>query len=99
MSLKPPGIVLDLIKLLGYSKMDEEVYAFVGDYFSALIQGTRLIEDQAMRLKMLSMSEEDRKKQEGIFKAREEFLAKKKIEMAEKKRLEEISHMNRRVKA
>jgi len=98
MSLKPAGKVVELITILGYVQMDDDISAFVGEYFNGIVQGARLVDDQSMRLKMLSMSDEDRKKQELIFKEREAFLEKQRAKMAEQKRIEAISQANRKVK-
>lgn len=98
MSLKPNDKVIELITLLGYVQMDEDISAFVGEYFNGLVQGARLIDDQSMHLKMLSMSDEDRKKQELIFKEKAVFMEKHKAKIAEQKRIEQISQANRKVK-
>lgn len=98
MALKPNDKIIELITIMGYVQMDDDISAFVGDYFHGLVQGTRLVDDQSMRLKMLSMSDEDRKKQELIFKERAAFLEKQKAKIAEQKRIEQISQANRKVK-
>jgi len=42
--------------------MDEDLSAFVGEFYNGLIQGAKQIEDASMDLKMLTMSEDERKK-------------------------------------
>lgn len=66
MSLKPKEKVLELLTILGYVDMDTDFTAFVGEFYGGLVQGSRMIDDQSMELKMLTMNEEDRKKQERI---------------------------------
>jgi len=65
-----------LVEALGYTFLDDEMHVFVGDYFVNLSIGAHMIETEIMKLKMLTMSDEDRKKQELIMKNREEYLAK-----------------------
>lgn len=98
MALKPNDKVIELITILGYVQMDDDISAFVGEYFNGLVAGARLVDDQSMRLKMLSMSDEERKKQELIFKERAAFQEKQKAKIAEQKRIEQISQANRKVK-
>ena len=43
--------------------MDAEMMAFTGDYFVVLNLGAKIIDEESMQIKMLTMSEEDRKKQ------------------------------------
>ena len=57
-------MVLELLDALGYQKMDEEMYAFTGDYFVVLNSGSKILDEESMKIKMLTMSEEDRKKQQ-----------------------------------
>jgi len=83
LSLKPVGKVLELLTLLGYVEMDEDLSAFVGEYYAGLIQGAKQIEDASMNIKMLTMSEDERKKVELIRKEKEEFLVKQKAKKAE----------------
>jgi len=78
--------------------MDEDLSAFVGEYYAGLMQGAKQIEDAAMSLKMLSMSPEERKKQELIQKEKEAFQAAQREKQAEKKRIMELSQQNRKVK-
>lgn len=73
MNLKPDGKILELVESLGYTFLDDEMHVFVGDYFVNLSIGAHMIETEVMKLKMLSMSDEDRKKQELIMKNREEY--------------------------
>ena len=54
--------------------------AFTGDYFVLLGLGASMIDKESMKLKMLSMPEEERKKQEYIMKNKEERAAKRKKE-------------------
>ena len=65
-----------MVEALGYTFLDDEMHVFVGDYFVNLSIGAHMIETEIMKLKMLTMSDEDRKKQELIMKNREEYLAK-----------------------
>ena len=62
-----------MVESLGYTFLDDEMHVFVGDYFVNLSIGAHMIETEVMKLKMLSMSDEDRKKQELIMKNREEY--------------------------
>lgn len=62
MNLKPDGKILELVESLGYTFLDDEMHVFVGDYFVNLSIGAHMIETEVMKLKMLSMSDEDRKK-------------------------------------
>ena len=73
MNLKPDGKILELVESLGYTFLDDEMHVFVGDYFVNLSIGAHMIETEVMKLKMLSMNDEDRKKQELIMKNREEY--------------------------
>jgi len=85
MALQPSQKVVELLEALGYSQVDDDVSAFVGNYFSVIGMGAQMIEEESMKLKMLSMSEEDRKKQELIMQNRKEYIAKKKAELEYKK--------------
>jgi len=85
MSLQPSGVVLELIETLGYTSLDDEIHAFVGDYFKVLMEGCGLIDQAIMTVKMKSMSAEERAKQELIQKNREEVKAKMKADAAYKK--------------
>ena len=62
MSLQPDGSVLRLLQALGYTDLDSEMMAFSGNYFDVLFMGSRLIDDAAMDIRMLTMSPEDRRK-------------------------------------
>lgn len=84
MSLQPNGSIVALLKALGYVEVDSEIMAFTGNYFDVLFMGSRLIDDAAMEIKMLSMSPEDRKKQELIIQNRKELAEKRKAEAAYK---------------
>merc|ERR1711977_568230 len=85
MAMQPNSKVKELIELLGYESMDDEVSAFTGKNYSMLIHGVKMLEDQTLKIKMLIMSPEERKKHELIIKEREEFLAAKKAREAERK--------------
>ena len=98
MSVEPKDKMLELVEALGYTYLDEEMHVFVGDYFVNLSVGAHMIETEVMKLKMLSMSDEERKKQELIMKNREEYLAKQKADRELKKKLEEYSQKDRKVK-
>ena len=62
MSLLPNEKILELVEALGYTYLDEEMHVFVGDYFVNLSIGAHMIETEIMKLKMITMNEEDRKK-------------------------------------
>jgi hypothetical protein len=62
MSVEPKDKILELVEALGYTYLDEEMHGFVGDYFVNLSIGAHMIETEVMKLKMLYMSEEERKK-------------------------------------
>jgi hypothetical protein len=62
MSLQPDGSVLRLLQALGYTDLDSDMMAFSGNYFDVLFMGSRLIDDAAMDIRMLTMSPEDRRK-------------------------------------
>jgi hypothetical protein len=62
MSVEPKDKMLELVEALGYTYLDEEMHVFVGDYFVNLSVGAHMIETEVMKLKMLSMSDEERKK-------------------------------------
>ena len=79
--------------------MDDEVHAFVGDYFAVLSMGAGIIDEESMQIKMLSMSEEERKKQQLIIDNRKAYLAKMKAEQEYKKTLQEHSMKDRAEKA
>jgi len=87
MALQPMEKVEELLTALGYTAVDQDMCAFVGNYFSVLGLGAHMIEDESMKLKMLSMTDEERKKQELIMQNRKEYLAKRKAELAHKKQL------------
>merc|ERR1712130_226540 len=80
MSLKPDGVVIELIEALGYTLLDDEMHAFAGDYFDVLMEGSSVIDAVTMKLKMKNMSEEERKKHELIQKNKEEYKAKMKAD-------------------
>jgi hypothetical protein len=83
---------------LGYVDTDAECCAFVGNYFSILNHGAYLIEEEAVKLKMLFMSDEDRKKQEIIMQNKRDMRAKMKADAAYKKELAELSMKERHAK-
>jgi hypothetical protein len=85
MALKPDGKILELMEALGYTYLDDDMHVFVGNYFVNLSIGAHMIETEVMKLRMLTMSDEDRKKQELIMKNREEYLAKQKADREHKK--------------
>jgi len=62
LSLNPYDSVISLLTALGYVEMDGDISAFVGNYFSILNHGAMLIEDECMQLKMMFMTDEERKK-------------------------------------
>lgn len=85
MALKPDGKILEIMEALGYTYIDDDMHVFVGNYFVNLSIGAHMIETEVMKLRMLTMSDEDRKKQELIMKNREEYLAKQKADREHKK--------------
>merc|ERR1711871_834792 len=54
MSLQPNEAVMELLTALGYVQIDGENSAFVGDYFVILAMGAHIIEEESMKLKMLT---------------------------------------------
>lgn len=62
MALQPNEAVMTLLAALGYVVIDADISSFVGDYFVILALGAHIVEEEAMKLKMLSMSAEERKK-------------------------------------
>lgn len=98
MALQPSGVIIELAEALGYTYIDDEMHAFAGDYFAVLMEGSQMIDAETMKLKMKTMSEEDRKKQELIQKNKEEYKAKMKADAEYKKHLEELSQKERKVK-
>lgn len=47
---------------LGYQRLDDDMHAFAGDYFVVLNMGSKIIDEESMQIKMLTMGEEERKK-------------------------------------
>ena len=90
--------IIALIELLGYVDMGEE-HVFIGEHYLELGYGAHQIETQVLHLQMLTMNEEDRKKQELLLKNREEYAAKRKADIEFKKQLEEASMRDRKEKA
>jgi hypothetical protein len=78
MALQPNQAVVDLLAALGYVQIDGDIQSFVGDYFVILALGAHIIEEESMKLKMLTMSPEDRKKQELIMERQREYKEKAK---------------------
>jgi len=99
MSLSPCERVTQLLSALGYEEVDAEISAFTGNYFAVLSHGAFLIDEAAMELKMLTMPEDERKKQELILQNRRDYLAKMKADAEYKKMLEENSMKDRKEKA
>jgi len=60
LSLK--GGINELILALGYTDLDAEHYAFVGDYFTVLKKGQTLIEKVLEPIRYKAMSPEEQKK-------------------------------------
>jgi len=50
------------LEALGYVVIDADISSFVGDYYVILALGAHIVEEEAMKLKMLTMSDADRKK-------------------------------------
>jgi hypothetical protein len=73
-------VVLDLLAALGYQALDSESHAFTGDYFVVLATGAKILDDESMQIKMLTMSEEERKKQQLIIDNKKAFLIKSKAD-------------------
>ena len=99
MSLKPDGKVLELLSQIGYTDMDDELMAFVGDYFVILSRAAYLIEEESQKLKNLQMSPEEKAKFEMIKQRQLEYQAKMKEEAEYKKQLQMRSEQDRAVKA
>ena len=97
--MQPNKSVVELIAALGYTDVDDEMAVFVGDYFVVLASGAAMIEEEAMKLKMTLMSEEDRKKQELIIANRKAYLEKMKADKQYKEEMERRSQQDRAVKA
>jgi len=55
-----PGAPADIVTALGFMKVDEEHYVFVGDYFKVLKKGTALIEKAVEPIKVKFMTPEER---------------------------------------
>ena len=75
------------------------MHAFVGDYFVVLALGAKIIDEESMQIKMLTMSEEERKKQQLIIDNRKAYEAKAKADAEYKKMLQENSMKDRKEKA
>ena len=78
--------------------LDSEVYAFTGNYFAVLSHGSYMIDEAVIELKMETMTPEERKKQELILQNRREYMAKMKEEALYKKKMQELSEKDRKVK-
>jgi len=76
MALQPDGCVILLIEALGYTELDGELHAFTGDYFQILMEGSTLISEASMTLRMQTMSADEKEKMEMIKKNQEMFKAK-----------------------
>ena len=76
MALQPDGCVILLIEALGYTELDGELHAFTGDYFQILMEGSTLISEASMALRMQTMSADEKEKMEMIKKNQEMFKAK-----------------------
>jgi len=79
--------------------MDAEMMAFTGDYFVVLNLGAKILDEESMQIKMLTMNEEDRKKQQLIIDNRKAYEAKRKADAEHKKTLQENSMKDRKEKA
>lgn len=79
--------------------IDGDISSFVGDYFVILALGAHIVEEESMKLKMLSMSLEDRKKQELIMENQRVVKAKMKKDAEYRKTLQEHSMKDRAEKA
>lgn len=99
MSLKPNQVVLELLSALGYVPLDADMHAFTGDYFVILALGAKILDEESMQIKMLTMSEEERKKQQLIIDNTKAFKAKAKADAEFKKTLQENSMKDRKEKA
>lgn len=98
LGLQPSGIIIQLIETLGYTSLDDEIHAFAGDYFVVLMEGCGLIEQAIMKIKIKTMSAEEKAKHELIQKNNAEYKAKMKADAEHKRQLEEDSHKDRKVK-
>lgn len=90
MNLVSEEKMIELIETLGYVKDadDDDQYSFIGEHYSWIMIGEKVLGEQSIRLKMKTMNEEDRKRQEKIFRVRDEQEALKKAKLLEKKRYE-----------
>jgi hypothetical protein len=57
-----PGGVADLVQALGFLKVDEDHYVFVGDYLKVLKRGQFLIEKAVEPIKVKFMTPEEKAK-------------------------------------
>ena len=85
MSLKPDGKVEELLELLGYREMDDEIMAFTGDFFMILTRGSAIINEENQKLKNMQVSDEDRARMEQNKIRQEELKAQLKAEEEYKK--------------
>ena len=73
----------ELIEALGFIKVDNEHYVFVGDYFKVLRKGMRLLETAVEPTKVKCMTPEERVKwdnlQESKRMQKEQMLKKKEL--------------------
>lgn len=73
----------ELIEALGFMKVDNEHYVFVGDYFKVLRKGMRLLETAVEPTKVKFMTPEERVKwdnlQESKRMQKEQMLKKKEL--------------------
>ena len=73
--------------------------AFTGDYFVVLNMGAKILDEESMQIKMLTMEEGERKKQQLIIDNRKAYEAKRKADAEHKKELQENSMKDRKEKA
>lgn len=61
-----PGGIAELIQALGFLKVDDEHFVFVGDYFKVLRRGQFLLEKATEPIKVKFMTSEERTKWEQM---------------------------------
>ena len=75
--------------------MDEEHFAFVGDYYAVLIRGAKLIEKRLMTIKVKFMTVEERKKHEIIEESKRKYKEEQRKKDEIKEKLEQQSKADR----
>ena len=86
------GGVPELIEALGFMKVDNEHYVFVGDYFKVLRKGMRLLETAIEPTKVKFMTPEERVKWDNLQESKrmqKEQMLKKKEMMEHAKKMQQ----------